>query len=157
RGGHLLLALLTQPALAQLAMRGSVQFAKVRLGELKHDFARLTEGSLEAGEVRVAGAPLPHEEEHGAPVPSGLSATAALDQFTSNLTARAREGHVDPVIGRDAEIRQMIDILLRRRQNNPILTGEAGVGKTAVVEGLAARIAAGDVPHVLQDVELRVL
>src|SRR5690606_24784108 len=81
----------------------------------------------------------------------------ALDQFTSNLTARAREGHVDPVIGRDAEIRQMIDILLRRRQNNPILTGEAGVGKTAVVEGLAARIAAGDVPHVLQDVELRVL
>ena len=76
--------------------------------------------------------------------------TPALDQYTTCLTARAREGKVDPVIGRDAEIRQVIDILMRRRQNNPILTGEAGVGKTAVVEGLALRIAQNDVPDVLR-------
>src|SRR5690606_21435527 len=81
----------------------------------------------------------------------------ALDQFTTNLTQRARDGHIDPVIGRDAEIRQLVDILMRRRQNNPILTGEAGVGKTAVVEGLALRIAANDVPEVLQAVELHTL
>jgi type VI secretion system protein VasG len=74
------------------------------------------------------------------------AATPALDQYTNDLTARAREGKLDPVIGRDREIRQIIDVLMRRRQNNPILTGEAGVGKTAVVEGLALRIAAEDVP-----------
>ena len=79
--------------------------------------------------------------------PARPGATPALDQFTSDLVQRARDGKIDPVIGRDAEIRQAIDILMRRRQNNPILTGEAGVGKTAVVEGLALRIAAqGDVP-----------
>ncbi|RYE99620.1 MAG: type VI secretion system ATPase TssH, partial [Oxalobacteraceae bacterium] len=85
------------------------------------------------------------------------SRTPALDQFTTNLTGRARDGKVDPVIGRDAEIRQAIDILMRRRQNNPILTGEAGVGKTAVVEGLALRIAADDVPDVLKGVEIHTL
>ena len=85
------------------------------------------------------------------------SKTPALDQYTTNLTERAREGKIDPVIGRDAEIRQMIDILTRRRQNNPILTGEAGVGKTAVVEGLALRIVAGDVPPALAGVALRTL
>ena len=79
------------------------------------------------------------------------SQTPALDQFTINLTERARQGQIDPVIGRDSEIRQMVDILIRRRQNNPILTGEAGVGKTAVVEGFALRIAAGDVPAAAQE------
>ncbi|RBD94140.1 type VI secretion system ATPase TssH, partial [Xanthomonas oryzae pv. oryzae] len=83
--------------------------------------------------------------------------TPALDQFTTNLVQRARDAQIDPVIGRDGEIRQVIDILMRRRQNNPILTGEAGVGKTAVVEGLARRIAEKDVPDVLQGVELHVL
>ncbi|MGK9797817.1 hypothetical protein O6250_23960, partial [Salmonella enterica subsp. enterica] len=77
--------------------------------------------------------------------------------YTVDLTAAARDGRIDPVIGRDAEIRQMIDILMRRRQNNPILTGEAGVGKTAVVEGLALRIAADDVPPPLRGVALRTL
>lgn len=156
RGGHLLLALLTEPGLSQLAYRGSGQFVRIKRDELKHNFAKLTEGSIEAGDVRFADAGAESNGEDNAADP-GLSRTPALDQYTTNLTRRARDGHLDPVIGRDAEIRQMIDILLRRRQNNPILTGEAGVGKTAVVEGLALRIAAADVPDVLQAVELHTL
>jgi type VI secretion system protein VasG len=156
RSGHLLLALLTEPDLAQLARRGSTLYESFRLDELKHDFAALTEGSEEAGQaVGFADSAAP-QGEAGQPAP-GLSPSPALDQYTTNLTERAREGKIDPVIGRDAEIRQMIDILTRRRQNNPILTGEAGVGKTAVVEGLALRIVAGDVPPALADVTLRVL
>ena len=156
RSGHLLLALLTEPDLAQLARRGSPLFESFRLDELKHDFAALTEGSEEAGQaVGFADSAAP-QGEAGQPAP-GLSQSPALDQYTTNLTERAREGKIDPVIGRDAEIRQMIDILTRRRQNNPILTGEAGVGKTAVVEGLALRIVAADVPPALADVTLRVL
>ena len=99
-------------------------------------------------------------EAGGAPADGSApprAGTAALDQFTIDLTARARAGKIDPILGRDLEIRQVIDILTRRRQNNPILTGEAGVGKTAVVEGFALRIAAGDVPPALQDVTLRTL
>ncbi|KGM53237.1 ATPase AAA [Lysobacter daejeonensis GH1-9] len=152
RSGHLLLALLTEPGLSQLAYRGSAQFARFKREELKHDFAKLTEGSQEAGAVRFVDA-----APGGTAAPGGLSKTPALDQFTTNLTQRAHDGKVDPVIGRDAEIRQVIDILLRRRQNNPILIGEAGVGKTAVVEGLALRIAQGDVPEVLRGVELHTL
>ena len=159
RSGHLLLALLTQPELSQLAYRGSSLFSRFKRDELKHDFDTLTEGSRESGQgVGFADASDAAEGDGGeAPGQGGLSKTPALDQFTTNLTQRAREGHIDPVIGRDAEIRQLVDILLRRRQNNPILTGEAGVGKTAVVEGLARRIAEGDVPQVLQGVELHVL
>ncbi|MDN5780689.1 MAG: type VI secretion system ATPase TssH [Luteimonas sp.] len=162
RSGHLLLALLTEPDLSQLAYRGSKEFVRFKREELKHNFAKLTEGSQEAGQ----GVAFVDGDAHNAgtddagdavPGQGGLSKTPALDQFTTNLTQRAREGHIDPVIGRDAEIRQLVDILMRRRQNNPILTGEAGVGKTAVVEGLARRIAEGDVPDVLQGVELHVL
>src|SRR5208283_3013121 len=88
---------------------------------------------------------------------SPASAKTSLDQFTINLTEAAKAGKIDPVLGRDFEVRQIIDILTRRRQNNPILTGEAGVGKTAVVEGFARRIASGDVPPSLKGVELRTL
>ncbi|PTD96282.1 type VI secretion system ATPase TssH [Pseudothauera lacus] len=158
RSGHLLLALLTDPELAQLAQRGSALFAQVRVDALKHEFDKLTEGSAEAREAAgmAPTAPVAGEaaEHAGGPL---AAATPALDQFTTNLTQRARDGKLDPVIGRDGEIRQIIDILLRRRQNNPILTGEAGVGKTAVAEGLALRIAGGDVPPPLQEVELHVL
>ena len=80
-------------------------------------------------------------------MPKAGGQTPALDQYTVNLTERAKAGKIDPVLGRDAEVRQMVDILIRRRQNNPILTGEAGVGKTAVVEGFALRIAAGGRPR----------
>jgi type VI secretion system protein VasG len=129
------------------------------LDRLKHDFDKLTRGSCEATAAADAG----QQQPAGAGDPVGeLQATApgrtpALDQYTTCLTARARDGKVDPVIGRDPEIRQVIDILMRRRQNNPILTGEAGVGKTAVVEGLALRIAGGDVPDVLRGVEIHTL
>ncbi len=162
RSGHLLLALLTEPDLSQLAYRGSKLFVRFKREELKHDFAKLTEGSQEAQTVRFADAAASGGADDGADavpgeVKGGLSKTPALDQFTTNLTQRARDGKIDPVIGRDAEIRQVVDILMRRRQNNPILTGEAGVGKTAVVEGLARRIAEKDVPEVLQGVELHTL
>lgn len=161
RSGHLLLALLTEPDLVQLAYRGSKLFVKFKVDELKHNFAKLTDGSQEAGAGASGGTPA---VQSGSDDPAGELAgkapptkTPALDQFTSNLTKRAREGKIDPVIGRDMEIRQAIDILMRRRQNNPILTGEAGVGKTAVVEGLALRIALGDVPEVLRGVEIHTL
>ena len=150
RSGHLVLALLGDPDLRQLAQRGAARLAAIRLDELRQRFDALTASSAEAT--------APHRPADAATAaPAGPSATPALDQFTTNLTQRARDGQVDPVIGRDGEIRQTIDILMRRRQNNPILTGEAGVGKTAVVEGLALRIAAGDVPPPLVGVELHVL
>jgi type VI secretion system protein VasG len=159
RSAHLLLALLTEPGLAQLAYRGSKLFARFKIEELKHKLDEATQGSQEAAEaLRAADAPAGEgNEADGAAVPGAPGKTPALDQFTTNLTQRASSGKLDPVIGREAEIRQVIDILMRRRQNNPILTGEAGVGKTAVVEGLALRIAAGDVPPPLQGVALHVL
>ena len=158
RSGHLLLALLTEPSLSQMAYRASKLFARFQLDELKHKLDALTAGSPE--HVKAAGASADSAEEGAAAENLSQAAagkTPALDQFTTNLTQRARDGKVDPVIGRDAEIRQAIDILMRRRQNNPILTGEAGVGKTAVVEGLALRIALNDVPQALQGVAVHVL
>jgi len=159
RSGHLLLALLTAPDLAQFAERMSPLLRDVRVTDLKHKFDELTAGSREVERSNAA----QNEEESTSDtaaadsLPGAPSKTPALDTYTSNLTQRARDGKIDPVIGREGEIRQTIDILMRRRQNNPIMTGEAGVGKTAVVEGLALRIAADDVPAPLKGVALHVL
>lgn len=161
RSGHLLLALLTEPDLSQLANRGSAQFSKFKVEDFKHNFDDLTQGSQEAAEsVRSEEGDATGQADTDPAdelTRGGKSKTPALDQYTTNLTQRARDGEIDPVIGREFEIRQVVDILLRRRQNNPILTGEAGVGKTAVVEGLALRITEGDVPPLLQDVVVHVL
>lgn len=156
RSSHLVLALLTEPSLAQLAQRASPLFARFPLDRLKHDLERLTRGSGEQTDL-AAEVSEPGPDAASELAQSAGRATPALDQYTTCLTARARDGKVDPVIGRDMEIRQAIDILMRRRQNNPILTGEAGVGKTAVVEGLALRIALGDVPDVLKGAEIHTL
>jgi type VI secretion system protein VasG len=122
---------------------------------LKRDFAAITANSAETAEAQMSSAGEPGAAADGAPsLPRG---SGALDQFTTDLTAQAKAGKIDPILGRDSEIRQIVDILTRRRQNNPILTGEAGVGKTAVVEGFALRIASGDVPPALQNVTLRTL
>jgi type VI secretion system protein VasG len=154
RSGHLLCALLADETLGRQVRESSRELAKLSPETLRQELPALTARSAEA---EVA-APPGGEPEAAQPVkPGGPSRTPALDQFTLDLTARARAGQIDPVLGRDAEIRQMIDILTRRRQNNPILTGEAGVGKTALAEGLALRIVAGDVPPALQSVSIRTL
>ncbi len=154
RSGHLIWALLADETLARRARDISGQLLRLQPEVLKRDFNAILESSTEAATVVTAA------EAGGAPADGSApprAGTAALDQFTIDLTARARAGRIDPILGRDLEIRQVIDILTRRRQNNPILTGEAGVGKTAVVEGFALRIAAGDVPPALKDVTLRTL
>ena len=141
RSGHLVLALLATDDLARLVHESSQEWRKISVEEPHKRLPDLVAGSAEdkarRQPVRLTSPSL------GVSAPSK---TPALDQYTIDLTARARQGDIDPVLGRDFEIRQLVDILTRRRQNNPILTGEAGVGKTAVVEGLALRIVAGDVP-----------
>jgi type VI secretion system protein VasG len=159
RSGHLLLALLTNETMARLAREITKDFAKINVEELKENFAALTNGSSEA-RAAEGFASQPMSDNGGDATAPGIAAagkTKALDQFTVDLTARAKAGKIDPVLGRDFEVRQVIDILTRRRQNNPILTGEAGVGKTAVVEGFALRISQGDVPEPLRNVSVRTL
>ncbi len=148
RGGHLLLALLSSDDLAPLARDASRQLELIAPAKLADELPDILarKGGVDEGAAPDGGAPAPA---------SGKS--QALDKYCIDLTARARAGELDPVLGRDPEIRQIIDILSRRRQNNPILTGEAGVGKTAVVEGFALRIAAGDVPEALRTVRLLTL
>jgi type VI secretion system protein VasG len=166
RSGHLLLALLTAADLRQIAQRMSPRLDRIRLEDLKHRFDAITAGSAETtvGAMGTGPGAMSGAGDDAVSSPSATpgavaakSKTPALDTYTNDLTAQARAGKIDPVIGRDAEIRQVIDILMRRRQNNPILTGEAGVGKTAVVEGLALRIVGDDVPQPLKGVALRVL
>ncbi|MGB7718868.1 MAG: type VI secretion system ATPase TssH [Bryobacteraceae bacterium] len=150
RTGFTLLALVADEELARIVREVSKELQKIEPEALKKDFVALVHGSHEDEVTEEA------PEPAGAGAPAG-GKTANLDQFTVNLTANAKSGKLDPVLGRDTEIRQVIDILMRRRQNNPILTGEAGVGKTAVVEGFALRIAQGDVPPALKNVTLRTL
>jgi type VI secretion system protein VasG len=161
RSGHLLVALLTEPELEQLALRASPQFAKIPIDDIKHQLEKYAHGSQEEKTAAAAAATespaTPFFTPLSSRTPAGAARTPALDQYTTSLTGLARDGKLDPVIGRETEVRQIMDILLRRRQNNPILTGEAGVGKTAVVEGLALRVVAGDVPGALKDVEIRTL
>ncbi|TIL62234.1 type VI secretion system ATPase TssH [Mesorhizobium sp.] len=149
RSAHILLACLKTPVLEGLLSKISGEFDKINAQAVIARFADVMEGSLEAGAATaVAAAETPRR------APGGDS---ALAKYATDLTQRARDGKIDPVVGRDPEIRQIVDILMRRRQNNPILTGEAGVGKTAVVEGFALRIAEGDVPPTLQGVSVRML
>ncbi|NOX53113.1 MAG: type VI secretion system ATPase TssH [Planctomycetes bacterium] len=154
RSGHLLCALLGDESLSRLACSLSPELEKISVDALRRDLPRIAANSKEQDTTMRPTRVTDHGVGPGAAAPTG---TNALDQYTIDLTERARRGEIDPVLGRDAEIRQVIDILTRRRQNNPILTGEAGVGKTAVVEGFALRLAAGDVPPSLQNVSLRTL
>src|SRR6266542_3574634 len=157
RSGHLLMALLGNDDLGRLAVDISHEFARVSPESLRSKFADITAGSAEErGATSLADQPTGGGAGDG-PAVGVPGKTQSLNQFTIDLTARAREGKIDPVLGRDFEVRQIVDILTRRRQNNPILTGEAGVGKTAVVEGFALRVALGDVPDPLKNVAVRTL
>ncbi len=153
RTGYTILALVADDELRRLVRETSREFQKIEPETLKKDFLAIVATSHE--EV------LPASTESAGPATPATRAaggkTPNLDQFTVNLTENAKKGKIDPVLGRDFEIRQVIDILTRRRQNNPILTGEAGVGKTAVVEGFALRVAQGDVPPPLKNVMIRTL
>jgi len=151
RSGHLLCALVSEPSLARAAFSASRELERISPEKLREDFPSIIAASAEQAESAAGSA----VADAGAPL--GATTSPALDQFTIDLTMRARDGEIDPVIGRHSEIRQLIDILTRRRQNNPILTGEAGVGKTAVVEGFALRLASGDVPPSLRNVSIRTL
>ncbi len=145
RSYHLLLAMLQAPSIAQLVQllfpsMASLNSEKIKLTAQESIDFTLIEGSQEQASASTT-----------------ATSTAALEQFTVNLNQQAEQGKIDPAIGREHEIRQVIDILLRRRQNNPILTGEPGVGKTAVVEGLALKIHQGDVPAALAGIQLHTL
>ncbi len=156
RTGHLVLALLAGDSMARIARDISKEFSHISVEALQSDLETITGDSAEARDAVALGETA--GVSGGSDVASGVPGkTKALDQYTEDLTAKARAGKIDPVLGRDFEIRQIIDILTRRRQNNPILTGEAGVGKTAVVEGFALRIAEGDVPDPLKNVSVRSL
>ena len=157
RSGHLLLALLSADALAPGFRDLSTQIAKLPVETLRTTMTQIAasseEGKAEGASASATGGETGATGPLGATAPSAAG-SVALDKYTIDLTKQAREGKIDPIYGRDPEIRQIVDILTRRRQNNPILTGEAGVGKTAVVEGFALRIVQGDVPDALKPVRL---
>ena len=145
--GGLLLAMLADADIGNALREAAPMLRRVSVERLASAFGEIVRSETRTSAASSGGGPA------GGPAPAA-STGAALETYCSDLTQAARDGRIDPVIGRDAEIRQIADILTRRRQNNPILTGEAGVGKTAVVEGLALRIAAGDVPPALAHVRL---
>jgi type VI secretion system protein VasG len=161
RSGYLIIGILKTPGLRNALLAISNEFEKVKLDTLTDRFDEVVGSSPEnqmhpTDGFQVGGGAAPGEAS-GAIPPAQMGKQEALQQFSVDLTEKARTGELDPIVGRDNEIRQIVDILMRRRQNNPILTGEAGVGKTAVVEGFALRIASGDVPPMLRDVTLRTL
>ena len=150
---HLLTAIMLDDGIRRSTEAASGELKKITPESLR-EVTRAIVGSTNESKISAMG----DTTSAASPGTGGApSKTPALDKFTVNLTEDARQGRIDPILGRDDEIRQIIDILIRRRQNNPILTGEAGVGKTAVVEGFALRIASGDVPDPLKDVCVRSL
>jgi len=152
RSGHAILALAATEELARMVGEVSREFGKIPADALSKDLAAIVAHSAEEEMASAAD----ESAASGAPRPGG-GKTPNLEQYTVDLTEKAKQGKLDPVLGRDFEVRQLVDILTRRRQNNPILVGEAGVGKSAVVEGFASRIASGDVPPPLKGVTLRTL
>ncbi len=156
RTGHLIIGMLKTASLRGALMGLSRQFEKINSDDLASRFTQLLSASPEQGAAASESGAAPGEASD-AIAPAAMGKQEALKRFTTDLTEQARGGTMDPIVGRDDEIRQVVDILMRRRQNNPILVGEAGVGKTAVVEGFAQRIARGDVPPSLKDVQLRAL
>jgi type VI secretion system protein VasG len=155
RTGHLVVGILKTPSLRNALLNISRQFDRIKAEALSDEFAKIVAGSPEEKLVAQDGSMLAAPGEASAAMaPAAMGKQEALKRFAVDLTDRARKGQIDPITGRDEEIRQVVDILMRRRQNNPILTGEAGVGKTAVAEGFALRIAKGDVPPALKDVSL---
>ena len=161
RTGHLLLGMLKTPALRNILTGISPELASIGADDLADNFVTATDGSpeerLAAQDGSQTGGGVTPGEASDAIAPAQMGKEEALEQFCTDMTEQARNGEIDPIVGRDEEIRQIVDVLMRRRQNNPILTGEAGVGKTAVVEGFALRIARGDVPPAMQDVRLLML
>ncbi len=160
RSGYLMLGILRTNSLRNALLAISRQFDRIKADDLAENFAKVcgttAESRMGAQDGSAVGADQPGAES-AAMAPGAMGKQEALKKFCIDLTERARQGGIDPVSGRDEEIRQIVDILMRRRQNNPILTGEAGVGKTAVVEGFAVRLARGDVPPTLQEVSLLTL
>ena len=160
RSGHIIIGLLKTTSLRNALYNMSKQFEKIKVEHLTESFATLLNASPEAHLIATdgfSGGGANPGEASGAIAPAAMGKQEALKKFTVDLTEQARSGKMDPIVGREDEIRQMVDILMRRRQNNPILIGEAGVGKTAVVEGFAQRIARGDVPPSLKEVQLLTL
>lgn len=161
RTGHIVVGILKTPSLRNVLLGISREFNKIKAEQLTDEFSKIVGNSVEETLSATDGSAFagrPEAAETGGPfTPAAMGKQQALARFSIDLTERARKGEIDPIVARDEEIRQIIDVLMRRRQNNPILTGEAGVGKTAVVEGFARRIATGDVPPPLKEVTLRTL
>ena len=157
RTGHLLVGILKSVELRRALIGVSQEFAKLPVEDVAAGQGAIWAGSDEGNLRPMDGSGVAAAGTEGATAAPGAKGTTALDRFSQDLTAKAKAGQMDPVLGREDEVRQVIDVLMRRRQNNPILTGEAGVGKTAVVEGFAQRIASGDVPPPLKGVKLCVL
>lgn len=154
RSAHMLQALLDDQELRRIGIASAPELVKINADDLRLNLVAMVEHSAETQNSRLQQVAEKTTEVDGS---KKRGKTPALDQYTVDLTQSARDGRIDPVNGREFEVRQIIDILTRRRQNNPILTGEAGVGKTAVVEGLALRIATGQVPIGLENVAIHAL